>query len=116
MLCKASKNVRVFIHNPLAIDVVITEFGNIVVTYYSKCVSALHLISENVKSKILECGPFSGGHFSIHFSNNYIQQTSTLVIALSLKKASILNIVDKDGPSPLRLFVGITIYTFQKQL
>jgi hypothetical protein len=108
MLCKASKNVRVFIHNPLAIDVVITEFGNIVVTYYSKCVSALRLISENVKSKILECGPF--------FSNNYIQQTSTLVIALSLKKASILNIVDKDGSSPLRLFVGITIYTFQKQL
>jgi hypothetical protein len=77
--CKANKNARVIIHNPLAIDVMITEFVNIVVTYYSKCVSALRLISENVKSKILECGPFSGGRFSIHFSNNYIQQTSTLI-------------------------------------
>ena len=77
---------------------VMTQFSNIVVTY-SKHVSALHLISRNVKSKILECGLFSGGPFSIHFSNNYFQQTSAFVIALSLKKASILNIINKDSHS-----------------
>ena len=55
-------------------------------TYYSKCVSALHLISENVKSKILECGPFSGGHFSIHSINGMSKGHENLELSRRLAK------------------------------